>query len=142
MAVTGTIFSVSSGVKGSRVSVIQGEVHVSQDNHEKILHPGEQAVTSASLEPVSVQDDISWSRNRDRLIQQLQSLRSDLQRIHLPALRYSSRLLGRLPASIAFFVSIPNLTGLYVGLWWWIPGMLLAAVYSVFVYRHFSGKVE
>ncbi|MBZ5610728.1 MAG: cytochrome d ubiquinol oxidase subunit II [Acidobacteriia bacterium] len=32
--------------------------------------------------------------------------------------------------------------GLYVGLWWWIPGMLLAAVYSVFVYRHFSGKVE
>jgi cytochrome d ubiquinol oxidase subunit II len=32
--------------------------------------------------------------------------------------------------------------GLYVGLWWWIPGMMLAAVYSFFVYRHFSGKVE
>jgi cytochrome d ubiquinol oxidase subunit II len=32
--------------------------------------------------------------------------------------------------------------GLYVGLAWWIPGMLLAAAYSVFVYRHFAGKVS
>jgi cytochrome d ubiquinol oxidase subunit II len=31
--------------------------------------------------------------------------------------------------------------GLYVGLWWWIPGMALATGYSIFVYRHFSGKV-
>ena len=32
--------------------------------------------------------------------------------------------------------------GLYVGLAWWIPGMLLAGVYSFFVYRHFAGKVS
>ena len=32
--------------------------------------------------------------------------------------------------------------GLYIGLAWWIPGMLLAGVYSVFVYRHFAGKVS
>lgn len=31
--------------------------------------------------------------------------------------------------------------GLYIGLAWWIPGMILAGVYSVFVYRHFAGKV-
>ena len=31
--------------------------------------------------------------------------------------------------------------GLYVGLAWWIPGMALALFYSVFVYRHFRGKV-
>ena len=31
--------------------------------------------------------------------------------------------------------------GLVVGLWWWIPGMLLATGYSVFVYRHLAGKV-
>ena len=31
--------------------------------------------------------------------------------------------------------------GLYIGLAWWIPGMVLAVLYSVFVYRHFSGKV-
>ncbi len=32
--------------------------------------------------------------------------------------------------------------GLEIGLAWWIPGMLLAAVYIVFVYRHFAGKVS
>lgn len=31
--------------------------------------------------------------------------------------------------------------GLVVGLWWWIPGMLLATGYSVFIYRHLAGKV-
>jgi hypothetical protein len=114
VAVTGTVFSVSSGDKGSRVSVIQGEVHVSQDNQDKVLHPGDQTVTSASLEPVSVKDDIAWSRNRDRLVQQLESLRAGLAELHLPQLRYSSRLAGRLPASTAFFASIPNL-GDYLG---------------------------
>jgi len=32
--------------------------------------------------------------------------------------------------------------GLRVGLWWWIPGMLLALAYFVFTYRHFGGKVR
>ena len=32
--------------------------------------------------------------------------------------------------------------GLYVGLWWFIPGMILAGVYSVVVYKRFAGKVE
>jgi cytochrome d ubiquinol oxidase subunit II len=31
--------------------------------------------------------------------------------------------------------------GLYIGLAWWIPGMALAGLYSVFVYRRFAGKV-
>jgi ferric-dicitrate binding protein FerR (iron transport regulator) len=109
VAVTGTVFSVSAGVMGSRVSVIQGEVRVSEDNREKVLHPGEQAVTSTSLEPLSVRDDISWSRNRDRLLKQLDALRTSIEKLHLPDLRYSSRLAGRLPASTAFLVSIPNL---------------------------------
>ncbi|MDX2150971.1 MAG: cytochrome d ubiquinol oxidase subunit II [Bryobacteraceae bacterium] len=32
--------------------------------------------------------------------------------------------------------------GLKIGLFWWIPGMLLALAYSVFVYRKFAGKVQ
>jgi cytochrome d ubiquinol oxidase subunit II len=32
--------------------------------------------------------------------------------------------------------------GLIVGLTWFIPGMALAAGYSVFVYRHFVNKVD
>jgi hypothetical protein len=117
VAVTGTVFSVTSGVKGSRVSVIQGEVHVSMDsnaNNEKVLHPGDQSVTSPNLEPVSVKDDIGWSRNREKLTQQLENLRAGLAQIRMPELRYSSKLLGRLPASTVFFASIPNLAG-YLG---------------------------
>jgi hypothetical protein len=131
VAVTGTVFSVSSGVNGSRVSVIQGEVRVSEDNQDKVLHPGEQAVTSTSLEPLSVRDDISWSRNRDRLLKQLDALRSSIEKLHLPDLRYSSRLAGRLPASTAFLVSIPNLaqylgevqTVLQQNTWWTGAGL-------------------
>jgi hypothetical protein len=117
VAVTGTVFSVTSGVKGSRVSVIQGEVHVSMDSNassEKVLHPGDQSVTSPNLEPVSVKDDIGWSRNREKLTQQLESLRAGLAQIRMPELRYASKLLGRLPASTVFFASIPNLAG-YLG---------------------------
>ena len=32
--------------------------------------------------------------------------------------------------------------GLTVGLWWWIPGTLLATAYSVFTYRQLAGKVS
>jgi len=123
VAVTGTIFGVSAGAKGSRVSVIQGEVHVdryaaqnnvAQDNDEKILHPGNQIVTSPDLEPESVHDDISWSRNHDRYDAQLAALGQAIAQIQLPGLRYSSSLLARLPADTIFFASIPNLAD-YLG---------------------------
>jgi hypothetical protein len=124
VAVTGTIFGVSAGAKGSRVSVIQGEVHVdqyngtqdnaAQDTQEKILHPGNQIVTSPDLEPESVHDDISWSRNHDRYDAQLAALGQAIAQIQLPGLRYSSGLLGRLPADTVFFASIPNLAD-YLG---------------------------
>ena len=108
VAVTGTIFGVSSGVKGSRVSVVEGEVRVSHDNQEQILHPGDQTTTSASLAPASLQDDLGWTRN-PALRTQLLKLHARLAGLPLPQLRYSSRLLGLLPASTVFFASIPNL---------------------------------
>ena len=109
VAVTGTIFGVSAGAKGSRVSVVQGEVHVDQDNQEKILHPGNQAVTSPDLEPESVREDLAWSRNHARYESILGSLGQALSHIPQPELRYESHLLGRLPANIMFFAGIPNL---------------------------------
>jgi hypothetical protein len=114
VAVTGTVFSVVSGVKGSRVSVVDGEVHVAQDNQEHVLHPGDQMSTSTALEPASVKDDINWSRNRQKLIEQIDKLRSGLQQVHLPELRYSSKFLDRLPADTMLFASVPNL-GRYLG---------------------------
>lgn len=109
VAVTGTVFGVSAGIKGSRVSVVQGEVHVTQANETRILHPGDQTVTGADMEPEAVRDDIAWSRNRDRYFALLASIRSGIAQLHLPNPRYSSRILGRLPATTVFFASIPNL---------------------------------
>lgn len=53
-----------------------------------------------------------------------------------------------LPASSnpAYALTISNAKagdyGLRVGLAWWIVGMILVAGYSVYVYRHFAGKVR
>ncbi|MGD0049496.1 MAG: FecR domain-containing protein [Bryobacteraceae bacterium] len=109
VAVTGTIFGVSAGVKGSRVSVVQGEVHVAQGSGDKVLHRGDQTVTGAGMDPEPVRDDIAWSRNRDRYYALLADLRASLERIHLPDLRYQSDLLNRLPTSTVLYASIPNL---------------------------------
>ncbi len=109
VAVTGTVFSVAAGVKGSRVSVVEGEVHVAQENQERVLHPGDQLATSASIQPAPVQEEIGWSRNRDRLLAELKKVQIEMREVRLPALRYSSRLAGRLPADTAFYASLPNL---------------------------------
>jgi len=114
-AVTGTVFSVSAGVKGSRVSVLEGEVRVTEGSTEKILRPGDQETTNSSLAPEPVTEDIAWSRDRDRhfaLLRQAAEPRGgSLAQAQLPELRYSSALLDRLPASTVFFASIPNLSG-------------------------------
>jgi hypothetical protein len=112
VAVTGTLFSVSAGVKGSRISVAEGEVHVSRDNRETILHPGGQLSTSDSLEAVPVPDDFAWTHNA-RLQRELSALRESLGQAHMPQVRYSSRLLGLLPASTMFYAAIPNLSGYF-----------------------------
>jgi len=108
VAVTGTVFSVNSGVKGSRVTVIEGEVHVTKDNNEKILHRGDQFASSPALSPIPAQDEVSWSRDFARL-KALLELQKSLDQVHLPDLRYSSRLINLVPASTAIYVSIPNL---------------------------------
>jgi ferric-dicitrate binding protein FerR (iron transport regulator) len=114
VAVTGTVFSVVSGVKGSRVSVVEGEVHVSQENQERVLHPGDQLATSIAIQPEPVRQEIAWSRNREKLIAALGKVQIGIQQIPTPELRYSSKLLGRLPADTTVFASIPNLSD-YLG---------------------------
>jgi ferric-dicitrate binding protein FerR (iron transport regulator) len=101
VAVTGTVFNVNAGVKGSRVSVIQGEVHVAQDNQEKILHPGDQSVSGSNLEPAPIQYDISWSRNSERLGAAAGK----------PAAGRVSPLLQYAPANTVFFGLLPDAAG-------------------------------
>lgn len=101
VAVTGTVFSVNAGVKGSRVSVIQGEVHVAQDNQDKVLHPGEQSVSGPNLEQAPIQYDISWSRNSERLGAAAGK----------PATGRVSPLLQYAPANTVFFGILPDVAG-------------------------------
>lgn len=113
VAVTGTIFSVNSGVKGSRVSVIEGEVQVAQGSREAVLHPGQQYSSNPRLTPVPVAQEIAWSRNAEahlELLKELVALGAAIdQRVQMPGARYSSRLLDYLPARTALYVALPNL---------------------------------
>jgi hypothetical protein len=111
VSVVGTIFSVNSATKGSRVSVVQGEVHVEHGSKQDVLLPGDQVATNSSIESVPVKDEIAWSRNADHYKQMLAELRKEVdQRVASPAVRYSTRLLDMTPDDTVFYVAIPNLT--------------------------------
>jgi len=113
VAVTGTVFSVTSGMKGSRVSVVEGEVHVSYRGAEDVLHPGDQATTRDALNPVPVEQDIAWSRNREQYVQLLQEMRAlgrELDQVLQPELRYDTSLLDIAPAGTVVYFAMPNIS--------------------------------
>ena len=112
VAVTGTVFSVNSGAKGSRVSVIEGEVRVAQGRQEKVLRPGEQYASTNAMAPVPVADEIAWSRNAEQheaLLREFSVLQKQLEQVRMPELRYSTRLAAMLPADTVVYAAIPNL---------------------------------
>ncbi len=111
VSVTGTVFAVNRGTKGSRVSVIEGEVKVQRGGTQDVLHSGDQVATDQRMTPVSVQDEIAWSTNLDQhlaLLKEFSVLRKNLEAVRLPGLRYSSRLLKAVPDDTVLFASIPN----------------------------------
>ncbi|HKI06170.1 MAG TPA: FecR domain-containing protein [Thermoanaerobaculia bacterium] len=114
VSVTGTIFSVNSGTKGSRVSVVEGEVHVEQGKKESILHPGNQVTTHTSVEAVPVKEEIAWSRNAqqyEQLLAELTALGHEIDsRVQRPGLRYSTRLLDLAPEGTTVWIALPNLS--------------------------------
>ncbi len=114
VSVTGTIFSVNHGTKGSRVSVIEGEVVVAHSGEEHVLHPGQQVATNLNLDMVNVPDEISWSRDVNHyltVLQEYSQLRQELQqKVTRPGLRYSSRLLDLAPENSVLFAALPNLS--------------------------------
>jgi hypothetical protein len=112
-SVTGTIFSVNNGVKGTRVSVIRGEVNLNHAGQSQVLKPGDQATTQTTLEPVSITQEIAWSRDAqkyDDLLAQLGALRKELNHVPQPDVRYSSTLLNKVPDGVVFYAALPNLT--------------------------------
>ena len=112
VSVTGTTFAVNAGTKGSRVSVINGEVHVDRNGEDKVLRAGEQTTTSASIEPVPIKDEVAWSRNAARYVQVLDaltSLRKELNAVSKPGVRNSTRLLDMMPQTTVMYAAFPNL---------------------------------
>src|SRR5439155_19665031 len=63
--VTGTMFAINAGTKGSRVTVIEGELHVRHSGRESILHSGDQLATTQAVALVPVREEIAWSRDLD-----------------------------------------------------------------------------
>jgi hypothetical protein len=113
VSVKGTIFSVNHGIKGSRVSVIEGVVRMEYADRTAELHAGDQASTNASVSKVPIQDDIAWSRNAAKYLSLLGDfavLQKQLAAIPGPGLRYSSDLLQYVPDHTVIYAAIPNLT--------------------------------
>jgi hypothetical protein len=114
VSVTGTIFAVNTGTKGSRVSVLQGEVRVQQGVKDAVLHPGDQVTTHVSVERVALKDEVAWSRDAkeyDQLLSQLTALGKDIDaQVARPGLRTSTRLLDLAPAGTTVWIALPNLS--------------------------------
>ena len=114
VSVVGTIFSVNHGAKGSRVSVIEGEVHVQEGAQRAVLLPGQQFASGHRLAAVSVADEISWSRDAARYRERLAALKSLGHELDLAlapeSARTSTRLLDLVPSGTGVYVALPNLS--------------------------------
>lgn len=111
-AVTGTVFTVNAGLKGSRVAVLQGAVQVTHSGMHSMLNPGDQITTSDNLAPEPLEEQVSWSPDREKyigILAQLALLEHKISQIPFPGPRYTSDLLARVPADTLLYISIPNL---------------------------------
>jgi len=117
VSVTGTIFSVNNGTKGTRVSVIEGEVHMDHASTERVLRAGEQASTSSSIERIPVKDEVAWSRKAASYAETLaglSSLNKELVKVAQPGVRNSTHLLDLMPENTVVYAALPNLTSTIV----------------------------
>jgi hypothetical protein len=115
VTVKGTVFSVSYGMKGSRVSVIEGTVWVEKSGETTVLTAGRQYVSQPRLTRVALEGEYAWSRNAGRhltMVEELSLLRRELQEATFGEhLRYSSDLPGYLPEATLLYAAFPNLSG-------------------------------
>src|SRR5215203_1619574 len=112
VSVTGTVFSVNNGTKGSRVSVIEGEVNLNHAGSDRVLRPGEQATTNPAITTIPVKDEVAWSRNANRYTQVLSGLATlnhELKTVQQPGVRNSTHLLDLMPENTVVYAALPNL---------------------------------
>jgi hypothetical protein len=112
VSVTGTVFSVNNGTKGSRVSVIEGEVNLNHAGSDRVLRPGEQATTNPSITTIPVKDEVAWSRNAGNyatVLNGLANLKNELNAVQQPGVRHSTHLLDLMPENTVVYAALPNL---------------------------------
>ena len=112
VTVVGTVFSVSAGIKGSRVAVIEGEVEVLEEGgEEESLLPGEQLYTNPEMGEVAIEEEIGWSRNAEAMLKELLSFGQDFaSKTERQSMRHSSNLVALVPADTLVFASLPNVS--------------------------------
>jgi uncharacterized protein (TIGR03435 family) len=69
VAVTGTMSVVNTEDGGSRVTVIEGEVHVREGAVERSVRRGEQMSTSAALAARPMKEEVAWSRFANKILE-------------------------------------------------------------------------
>ena len=72
VAVVGTVFVVGVEKEGSRVAVIEGEVHVKQHETETKLLPGQEFTSSPAVAASSASQEVLWSQHAAELVALLQ----------------------------------------------------------------------
>ena len=131
VSVEGTIFAVSHGSKGSRVSVIEGEVQVAQGRKRTSLYPGDQLGSRSTLALASFTEEVGWSENADRYLQMLEelsALRRDINQLMANSeLRTSTRLARLVPEGTVVYAALPNPTATLSGLYQLIRERLAAS---------------
>lgn len=111
VSVTGTIFEVAHGTKGSRVAVVEGSVNVNLAGRTTALEPGDAFGSRSEYLALSVADEIAWSKDADAyiaLLQEFAALQQDIQEVIDSPTRYSTRLLDLAPANTAVYIAVPN----------------------------------
>lgn len=112
VASKGTVFVVNHGTKGSRVSVLEGAVHVAYGKHNQELAAGGQVSSSGDISRVPIQDELSWSKHSAKylaLLGEFHVLEKQWEAIPGPGLRYQSDLLPYVPPNTVIYAAIPNL---------------------------------
>lgn len=112
VSVTGTVFSVNNGTKGSRVSVVEGSVNLNHAGSDRVLKAGDQATTNPAIAMIPVKDEVSWSRNANQYAEVLSSLASinaDLRSVEQPEARHSTHLLDLMPEQTVIYAALPNM---------------------------------
>lgn len=110
VSVVGTVFEVNAGVKGSRVSVIEGEVRVQQGQSVQPLLPGQQLSTDPGMGTVPLNEEISWSRDVAKYVELLKIAQDVSNRVAAAEMRHTSDLVPLVPESTVIFASLPNIT--------------------------------